>query len=301
MTVNLNTYSLAPPQLQDVPDELPQRHGISLRMLRLDALHPQISGNKWFKLRHNLLAAREQGFSRLLSFGGAYSNHLYALSAAAKLFGFEAVAVLRGELITPLNSTLQFAADQGMHFHPVSRSDYRRRDDPEFIAQLLAQYPDTYVIPEGGANALGMRGCMDIVSALSWKETNSDRRLLTLACGTGTTLSGIVGGAGSDFRVLGFSALKGGGFLKDEVVAGLKLLGEEGKRPWDIDLNAHGRGYGKSDADLETFMAGFSQRTGVELDHVYTGKMMRRLYALIESGQIARGTEIIAVHTGGLR
>lgn len=301
MSVDLKTFTLSPPQLQDVPDELPDRYGVRLRMLRLDALHPQISGNKWYKLRLNLMAAREQGFTRLLSFGGAYSNHLYALAAASELFGFESVAVLRGEIVTPLNSTLRFASEQGMHFHPVSRSDYRRRNDPDFIAELLAQYPDSFVIPEGGANALGMRGCMEIVSALDWEVKDSARRLLTLACGTGTTLTGIVSGQGNNCRVLGFSALKGGGFLADEVRAGLDLLGEEARRPWSLDLDAHGRGYGKSDADLDSFMSAFAMRTGVRLDHVYTGKMMRRVYALIESGQIEQGTEVIAIHTGGLR
>jgi 1-aminocyclopropane-1-carboxylate deaminase len=301
MISDLDSFSLDSPVLQDVPDALPQDYGVRLRMLRLDTLHPQISGNKWYKLRLNLISAREQGYRRLLSFGGAYSNHLYALAAAGKVFGFETIGILRGELVTPLNSTLAFAQAQGMVLHSVSRSDYRLRNDPAFIKSLVDQLGDCYVIPEGGSNVLGMRGCMDIPTAFDWDQADVTKRLVTLACGTGATLTGIAAAPGSQYRLLGFSALKGGEFLKADVQYGLDAMNETAKRPWQIDLLAHGRGYGKTDAELDLFIQDFELRTGIPLDPIYTGKMMRRLYALISAGEIAPGTEIIAIHTGGLR
>jgi len=301
MKIDLESFSLNTPVLQDVPDALPQHYGVRLRMLRLDTLHPQISGNKWYKLRLNLITAREQGYKRLLSFGGAYSNHLYALAAAGEVFGFDTVGIIRGELVTPLNSTLAFAQAQGMLLHSVSRSDYRLRNNPAFIKTLQDQFGDCYVIPEGGSNELGMRGCMDIPTAFDWDQADVTKRLVTLACGTGATLTGIAASPGSQYRVLGFSALKGGDFLNVDVQSGLDALNETAKRPWQIDLLAHGRGYGKTDAELDLFIQDFESRTGIPLDPIYTGKMMRRLYALIATGEIEQGTEIIAIHTGGLR
>ncbi|MDX1489781.1 MAG: pyridoxal-phosphate dependent enzyme [Pseudohongiellaceae bacterium] len=277
-------------------------YGVHLRMLRLDQLHPQVSGNKWFKLRLNLQAAREQGYTRLLSFGGAYSNHLYAMAAAAKLFDFEAVAVIRGELVEPLNSTLQFLQDQGVVLHSVSRSDYRRRYNEDYLRALLRQYPGSYVIPEGGSNALGVRGCMDIPQSFQWQqETLPRKRIVAVACGTGATLAGLVAAQEGDYRVLGFSALKGGQFLQQDVLKHIEAAGEQEHHDWRIDFEAHGRGYGKSDSDLERFIDDFAHRNEVLLDQVYTAKMMRRLYALIKQGQIEVGSEIIAIHTGGLR
>lgn len=269
-------------------------------MLRLDLVHPLLSGNKWYKLRLNLEAARQQGCSVLLSFGGAYSNHLHALAAAGQLFGFRTIGMVRGEIVQPLNPTLSFARDQGMELHAVSRTNYRAKKSPEFLAELTERFGKCLVIPEGGANDAGVRGCADIASNLSWSDASTDR-LVTLACGTGTTLAGILGGLTAPCRIIGVSALQGGEFLQQEVCGFLDATKATDPGNWHIDTRWHLGGYARHTAELLAFIRDFTWRTGIPLEPVYTGKMMYGLYSMLEAGEIARGSDIIAVHTGGLQ
>lgn len=287
------------PALDSVDDPLLQESNITLRILRLDRIHPHISGNKWYKLKHNLLEAQAQSFQTVLSFGGAYSNHLVALAAASKACALRSIGIVRGEAASPLNPVLQFAQSQGMVLHFVSRSEYRHKEDPLFIRELEQRFGPFYMIPEGGSNLLGIKGCTEIAAHLRWPtETNSN--YVFMACGTAATLTGVVCAASAECEVVGISVLKGQDTLSPQVNAWLHELDKTPKAKWTIETGYHHGGYGKTNAELNEFIEGFEERTGVPLEPVYTGKMMWALYHMVESGEIASGAQVIALHTGGL-
>lgn len=288
------------PLLHVINDAVTRSAGVSLRILRLDQVHPLLTGNKWYKLRLNLQAAREQGYSTVLSFGGAYSNHLHALAAAGRLLGFRTIGVIRGEIVEPLNPTLAFAQERGMELHAVSRTDYRDKTSPEFLAQLTERFGTCFVIPEGGGNEAGVLGCTEIARSLHWSADATDR-LVTLACGTGATMAGILAGLTEPCQVMGFSALKGGEFLEQQVRDFLRVIQKPDPGNWHINTQWHFGGYARTTAELLTFIQDFTERTGVPVEPLYTGKMMFGLYAMLAAGDIARGSEIIAIHTGGLQ
>lgn len=291
------------PLLQTIRDDVSDAAGVTLRMLRLDLIHPLISGNKWYKLRRNLDAAREQGHSTLLSFGGAWSNHLYALAAAGKVFDFHTIGIVRGELVQPLNPVLAFAHRQGMELHPVSRADYRLKETPEFQARLRERFGDFQLIPEGGGNVSGVRGCIEIADHLTWAMP-PEQRHVWLACGTGATLAGILGGIAATVtnhcHVTGVSVLKGGEFLEQQVGDLLRRSRLRDPGNWQIHTAGHCGGYAKITPALLKFIDSFSARTGIPLEPVYTGKLLFALYNMLESGAIDRGSEIIVIHTGGI-
>lgn len=287
------------PVLDSIEDPLLRARDIELRMLRLDGIHPLISGNKWYKLKHNLLAARAQSALTVLSFGGAYSNHLVALAAASKACGLRSIGIVRGEEPRVLNPALQFVQQQGMTLHYVSRSDYRDKEDPAFIRALERRLGPFYLIPEGGSNLLGIKGCAEIAAHLRW-ERDAAPRAVVMACGTAATLTGVVSAVPSDCEVIGVSVLKGADTLSPQVAAWLGQLASKPAAQWSIKTGYHHGGYGRSSLALDAFIDGFGARTGIPLEPVYTGKMMWGLYQMIESGQIAQGTQVIALHTGGL-
>ncbi len=274
-------------------------------MLRLDLLHPQISGNKWFKLRLNLQAARERGYDTVLSFGGAYSNHLHALAAAGKMQGFKTIGVVRGEPVVPINATLAFAREHGMELYHVTRADYRNKSDPAFLASLQKRFGEFFLIPEGGANIAGVQGCADIAGLLHWSApaaatSSRSERVVALACGTGTTLAGLLLGRKEDYRILGVSALKGD-LLENDVRKALQNCGVADPGNWRITEEWHGGGFARFSPELLDFIQDFRRRTGIPLEPVYTGKLLLGLYRMMERGEFPRGTEIIAIHTGGLQ
>ena len=287
------------PVLDAIDDPILRERNIDLRMLRLDRIHPLVSGNKWYKLKHNLLAARAESHNTVLSFGGAYSNHIVALAAASKLSGLRSIGVIRGEAPKVLNPALQFAEQQGMTLHFISRSDYRYKAEPEFIETLARRFGDFYLIPEGGSNLLGIKGCAEIASHLHWQRVNTPHIVL-MACGTAATLTGVLSAASSDCELIGVSVLKGPDSLSPQVNSWLHTLGCIPAARWSINTQFHHGGYGKTNPALDEFMDCFEARTGIALEHVYTGKMMWGLYQMIESGEIAPGSELIALHTGGL-
>ncbi len=287
------------PVLDAIDDPILRERKITLRMLRLDRIHPLVSGNKWYKLKHNLLAARAESHNTVLSFGGAYSNHIVALAAASKLSGLRSIGVIRGEAPKVLNPALQFAEQQGMTLHFISRSDYRYKAEPEFIETLARRFGDFYLIPEGGSNLLGIKGCAEIASHLHWQRVNTPHIVL-MACGTAATLTGVLSAASSDCELIGVSVLKGPDSLSPQVNSWLHTLGCIPAARWSINTQFHHGGYGKTNPALDEFMDCFEARTGIALEHVYTGKMMWGLYQMIESGEIAPGSELIALHTGGL-
>lgn len=291
-----DTFLPRPTPVQEIHEPLLDRHGVRLLIKRADLVHPIISGNKWYKLKYNLLAAREQGFDTLLSFGGAYSNHIHALAGAGREHGFRTIGVIRGEPHEPLNPTLRFAVDHGMALHYLTRVEYRLKDSPEMAERLRQQFGEFYLIPEGGANALAVQGCSEMLV-----DVNDEFDAVACACGTGGTLSGLIAGLKGERRALGVAVLKGGEFLRDEV---RRLLLESRGRQfenWQIECDFHHGGYAKATPELLAFMQRFEQQHAIPLDPVYTGKLLFALYTMIGQQQFARGTTLLAIHSGGLQ
>ena len=281
-----------PTPVQTLHDPLLERAGVELLIKRLDRVHPLICGNKWYKLKYNLPAAREQGYETVLSFGGAWSNHIHALAAAGRAYGFETVGVIRGEAPRSLTPTLRFARDQGMRLHFLSRADYRRKHNAEIVERLRTEFGDFYWLPEGGSNALAVRGCAEIVA-----DVDQAFDVIACACGSGGTLAGVVSGLAGRRRALGVAVLKGATFLYDAV----RALTAADYDNWHIDLDHHYGGYAKTTPDLLAFMHEFEARHAMPLDQVYTGKLMSALYDLIARGAFARGSTLLALHSGGLQ
>lgn len=282
-----------PSLVVEVRDERLSRSGVRLLVKRDDLIHPEIPGNKWRKLEFNLAAAREQGAGTLLTFGGAYSNHIRATAAAGHYFGFSTIGVIRGEEHLPLNPSLAYATRQGMRLTYLDRTAYRHKHEPEVVDALRQRFGDFYPLPEGGSNALAVRGCAEIPA-----EIAEPFDVICSAVGTGGTLAGIAAGLREGRRALGFSVLKGGGFLDDEVA---RLQAEAYGRTfknWSIDLDHHFGGFAKRKPDLDAFIADFHARHGITLDWVYVAKMMYGIYDLINQGAFESGTRIVAVITG---
>lgn len=290
--------------LQKIDHPLFSRHDVELFIKREDLVHPQISGNKWYKLKHNLLHAKAQGFTRLVSFGGAFSNHLHALAFAGHYFGFETIGFVRGELSEPLNPTLADAVGWGMKLHSLSRSEYLRRHEADFVQQLVDPLQRCFVIPEGGANEWALAGCADIVTGISQQLPDYD--YVCVPCGTGATLAGIVAALEASERAgkvttLGFSALKGNKSLAGEVSTMLTGFSTAEISNWQIIDEFHGGGFAKITPELVAFMQQWHQQTGIALEPLYTGKMLLGLCELVERGFFAAGSKIVAVHTGGMQ
>ena len=285
-----------PTPIQEVHDAVLDKAGVRLLIKRLDLVHPVISGNKWYKLKYNLIAAREQGFETLLSFGGAYSNHIHALAGAGAEYGFKTIGVIRGEEHNPLNPTLQFAADHGMQLRYLNRADYRRKNSAEIIDRLKDQFGDLYLIPEGGSNALAVKGCAEIIA-----DIDQPFDVIACACGTAGTLSGLVAGLQGQHQALGLAVLKGADYLCDEVRSLLSSGGYQQHQNWQIKLDYHFGGYAKIKPELLEFMHRFEAAHGIPLEPIYTGKLMFGLYELISGGYFPRGQTFLALHSGGLQ
>ena len=270
--------------------QLPQP--VQLTIKRLDLIHPQISGNKFFKLKYNLLAAQQQGFSQVLTFGGAFSNHIAATAFAAQHFGFQSIGMIRGEELASqqFNPTLQTAQDLGMQLHFLSRFEYRLRHQAEYLQQLQQQYPQAFIIPEGGSNALAIQGTQEILSP----DDLENYDVICCAVGTGGTLAGIIESSSELQHVLGFSALKGD-FLKHDIQQWTD------KSNWSLTDAYCCGGYAKITPKLLQFMQQFEQQHHIPLEQVYTAKMMMGILDLIQYHHFPAHTRILAIHTGGLQ
>jgi 1-aminocyclopropane-1-carboxylate deaminase len=291
-----NSFALKPAPLQQLHSTLLKAAGIELLVRREDLTDAELGGNKWHKLKHNLHAARQQGFSTLLTFGGAYSNHIYATAAAGKRFGFNTIGIIRGEAQNQLNPTLSFARDCGMQLHYLDRNTYREKNSTAVIQQLHDLFGDFYLIPEGGNNALAVQGCCEMVQAI---EQPFD--FICCACGTGATLAGISLGLKTEQQAIGFAVLKGGEFLRDDVLRLRTFVTEKNSSPWRVETDYHFGGYAKITSELVAFMDFFKNEFGIELDAVYTAKMFYGLFELIKQGRFKPGSRIIALHSGGLQ
>ncbi|MBV7337793.1 pyridoxal-phosphate dependent enzyme [Chloroflexi bacterium TSY] len=286
----LNSWPIHAP-LQAICDPQLDAFGVHLYLKREDLIHPLVSGNKWRKLKYNLLRAKEEGHETLLTFGGAYSNHILATAAAGQLFGFQTIGIIRGEEYRPLNPVLAQATKFGMALHYLNRASYRHKDTIEMQRTLYEHFSPFYLIPEGGANREGVQGCQEIIS-----EIEIDFDVICCACGTGTTLAGLISGLNSRQRALGIAVLKGENFLNDAVRSLLSVHSSVGKN-WSICYNYHFNGYAKAKPSLLSFIDEFAQQTKIRLDRIYTGKMMFGLYELIQQGAFPQDTTIIALQT----
>lgn len=269
---------------------------VKIFIKRLDLIHPHISGNKWFKLKFNLEEAKTKSDDTLLTFGGAYSNHIYAVAAAGKLLGFNTIGIIRGEETLPLNPTLHFAKEQGMQIFYVSRSEYRNKHTKGFQDQLKEKFGNVYIIPEGGTNQLALKGTAEIPELIE-----TDYNYLCTPCGTAGTISGLIAGLKGENNILGFSVLKGGGFLIDNVHTYLNEYCRNAFSNWSINLDYHFGGYAKINKELIKFKDEFKKLNSIPLDYIYTAKMIYGIYDLIKNGYFPNGSSIMALHTGGLQ
>ena len=286
---NINNL-IIPNQHIDMP--LLREKGVELYLKREDTIHPLISGNKYRKLKYNLLEAKKQGKDTLLTFGGAFSNHIAATACAGHEQGIKTIGVIRGEELQDNwqdNPTLTLAHEHGMQFHFVSRADYRLKSEPLFIQNLKDRFGDVYVLPEGGTNDLAVKGCMEI---LTEEDTIFD--YICCAVGTGGTVAGLINAARPHQTVLGFPALKGD-FLIEEIRTFVH------NDRWKLVTDYHFGGYAKVDRPLIDFINLFKSKTGIPLDPIYTGKMLFGIFDLVKKGVFPPGTQILAIHTGGLQ
>ncbi|MEU8769975.1 pyridoxal-phosphate dependent enzyme [Streptomyces griseus] len=280
-----------PSPLQEVRDERFARHGVRLFLKRDDLIHPDLPGNKWRKLALNLEAAAGR---TVLTFGGAYSNHLRATAAAGRLLGFPTVGVVRGDELArrPLNPALARCAADGMRLHFVDRTTYRAKASSEVLEGLLGLFGDVVVLPEGGSNALAAQGC----TALG-REVAGEVDVAAVACGTGGTLAGLAAGLDPGQRALGVPVV-GGGFLGEEVA---RLQREAFGGPagdWSLEERFTFGGYARTTPELAAFTDGFEDRHGLPVERVYVAKLLFALTALAEEGAFAPGTRLAAVITG---
>ncbi len=269
-----------------------ENSNISLYIKREDLLHPIISGNKFRKLKYNLTQAKNENKEVLLTFGGAFSNHILAVAAAGKEYGFRTIGIIRGEELNDAvseNPTLQKAKDLGMIFEFVVREIYREKNNPKFIRQLADKFGDFYLIPEGGTNDLAVKGCEEIL-------TVNDEKFDYICCsvGTGGTISGLINCSKNSQQVLGFPALKGD-FLREDICRFAS------KSNWDLIAEYHFGGYAKVSEELIQFINEFYQKHKIPLDPIYTGKMMFGVMDLIHKNYFPKNSKILVIHTGGLQ
>jgi 1-aminocyclopropane-1-carboxylate deaminase len=265
---------------------------ITLYIKREDLLHPHISGNKYRKLKYNLAQAKKEHENTLLTFGGAFSNHILAVAAAGKEFGFKTIGIIRGEELKDKiaeNPTLRKAQDYGMIFEFVTREFYRDKDNAVFIAQLKDKFGGFYLIPEGGTNELAVKGCAEILN-------NEDEKFDYICCavGTGGTISGLINCSKNGQQVLGFPALKGE-FLQEDIC---RFVANSN---WKLITDYHFGGYGKVSEELIRFINEFYQKYKMPLDPIYTGKMAFGVMDLIERNYFPKDSKILMIHTGGLQ
>jgi 1-aminocyclopropane-1-carboxylate deaminase/D-cysteine desulfhydrase-like pyridoxal-dependent ACC family enzyme len=288
--LGINTKSAI---IEPIQHPILDEYKIELHIKRDDLLHPIISGNKWRKLKYTLLHALTHEYQHLISMGGAYSNHLHALAYIGHKLNIKTTGLIRGEQPEQENQTLSDLREWGMNLEFVKRSSFRElRKYRTHDAKPAKQY-DGYWIPEGGATQDALRGVAEIL-----KEIDIDFTTLALACGTGTTLAGLAKALPDKKRVLGFSALKGGGFLEKDVK---KLIKKNSLTNWSINFDYHFGGFAKSNEELTSFIEEFQSHNNIPLEPIYNGKMLFGLFDLIKNGRFKKEQPIIAIHTGGLQ
>lgn len=269
--------------------------GVELAVMRLDLIHAGVSGNKFFKLRYNLAQAKLENQTTLLTFGGAYSNHIYATAVAAKETGFQSIGILRGEPTLPLNPTLAHAKSLGMQFHYLDREAYRIKNSPAFLQELVDKFGRFYMIPEGGTNALAIKGTGEILS-----KTTENFTHITASIGTGGSFAGLASTLPPSQHLVGFSALKGA-FIHSEITRLLTDNQIKSSSHLEINTSYHFGGYGKYTSELIDFMWEFYENFGLITDPIYTGKLAFGVWDMILHDQFTASSKILLIHSGGLQ
>ena len=255
-------------------------------------IHPTVSGNKYRKLKYNLQKVQSENFKGILTFGGAFSNHIAATAAAGQALGVPTVGIIRGEELaskTKLNTTLNYAKSCGMHLEFVSRSVYKQKSDSFYLKTLSENFKNFYILPEGGTNALAIKGCQEILT-----DIDQSFDIICCAVGTGGTMAGLINSSLPTQKIIGFPALKGG-FLNEDIC---KFATQSN---WELWEAYHFGGYAKVDSKLITFMNHFKTTYKIPLDPVYTAKMMYGIFDAIRLGKIPKEAKVLAIHTGGLQ
>lgn len=281
------------PNIQSPVQSIIKNELIELSILREDLLHPEISGNKYRKLKYNLLDFQQKNYTSVLTFGGAYSNHIAAVAAAGKEFNFETIGIIRGQEIKQKldqNPTLNFAQNCGMKLYFITREQYRDKTDLNFINSLKEKFGNFYLVPEGGTNDLAIKGCEEILG-----NHTQEFDIICTAVGTGGTISGLINASKSHQTILGFPALKNSSFLIEEI------QNYTHQTNWKLIQNYHFGGYGKISHELICFLNDFKKKYNVPLDPIYTGKMMYGVFQLIKQNHFPSQTKILTIHTGGLQ
>jgi 1-aminocyclopropane-1-carboxylate deaminase/D-cysteine desulfhydrase-like pyridoxal-dependent ACC family enzyme len=284
-----------PIPVQVLTHPLLEEKQVQLAVLRLDQVHPEVSGNKFFKLKYNLEEAKTQKKSTILTFGGAFSNHIHATASAANLLGFRSIGIIRGEDADRSNPTLAHAKNMGMQLHFVDRESYRQKHSQAFLEGLNAQFGDFYLIPEGGTNELAMLGTCEILT-----ETYALATHIGVSIGTGGTFAGIASSLKSHQKLIGFSSLKGE-FIHKEVRNLMEMSQFEVAGTSEIRTDYHFGGYGKYKTELLDFINWFYGRFKIPLDPIYTGKMMYGAWDLIKKDYFPTDSNVLLIHTGGLQ
>ena len=278
--------------IQPLNPEWYQQKVAALDMLRLDLVHPVVSGNKWYKLRLNMQHAIDGGFKAILTFGGGYSNHLIATAVTAKKFGIASVGIVRGkyDILTP---TLEACKTEGMELIFVSQEDYNNKHEPEWARNLAAHFDELFIIPEGGANEWGRVG-----AGLINRFINDSYTHIVLSAGTGTTLTGLRNKLDGKQQVLGFVPMKQGMHFAGHITE--HLLADK-NRNWQLFDEWHFGGFGRWNKELLMFMNGFYSANNIPLDMVYTAKMMYGMQQMLIADYFDREDKILCIHTGGLQ
>lgn len=295
--MNGNTPSIPSP-LQLLQDPLFDKKQIQVYFKRDDLIHPAISGNKWRKLIHNIKAAEKRS---ILTFGGAFSNHIAATAAACNNAGIESIGIIRGEESKRLNPTLTLASKNGMNLKFISREEYRKKNESDFLSQLKTEFNDPFIIPEGGSNNFGLKGCSEIL-----EEIDVDFNYIVSAVGTGATIAGISTSLKEDQKAIGIAVLKGAEYLSDEIETLLldytsAEKAASAKSKIKLMHDYHFGGYAKINAELIEFMNEFYTQQGIKTDAVYSGKSLYALFQLIKNDYFEKGDSIIYYHCGGLQ
>ncbi len=259
----------------------------TIDVLRLDKIHETISGNKWYKLKYNLLDAKQQQAEKIISFGGAYSNHLHALAFAGKKFGFKTIGFVRGEKVE--NESLQDCMNWGMELHFISREAYKNKTSLEFLEKIKLEFPHSYIIPEGGDNFLGIKGCEEILKTIDTKKYDK----ICCAVGTATTMIGLL--ESTETKIAGFSALKNGLYLIE------KIKKDSSKESFDLFNDTYFGGFGKWNKELLLFMEEIKTTYNITLDKIYTAKLFYQVLKKIEVETNWQNNNILIIHSGGLQ
>lgn len=273
------------------------KYNVNVLIKRDDLIHPIISGNKWRKLKGNLAHAKPTNKKGIISFGGAFSNHIHALAYACHENDLASIGVIRGEQAYQSNFTLSWARHWGMNLHFVDRKTYKRRHDADYIQELQRKYPDYLILPEGGSNELALGGVSDVIHELNQQALFDT---LILPTGSGGTLAGLIAADNNQHQIIGVAVLKEGDYLVN-TVKNLLPTQAQSYNNWKLLTQYHGGGYAKFTRESCSAIADFSQVTGIPFEPVYSGKMLLALLDLVSQGYFPKGHTIMMIHTGGLQ